>query len=150
MGFFSQGEGKNTGYRARALLTQRSPDVCCPGLPAHGIQAAFTTLPRRQHLNPSTASLGVPHKTWLSHPAISNYCNEILSERVKQYFLQFTHLGFLVNNRSGGRSAGVTSEHAGSCCCCCCRRRGKSSRAEDESSKNFCQLRQQGSRNKNN
>lgn len=25
----------------------------------------------------------LPHKTWLSYSEISNYCNEILSERVK-------------------------------------------------------------------
>lgn len=41
------------------------------------------------------------HQTWLSYSEISNYCNEILSERVKQYFLQFTHLDFLVNKLRG-------------------------------------------------
>lgn len=32
---------------------------------------------------PNTTSLSVTHKTWLSYSEISNYCNEILSERVK-------------------------------------------------------------------
>lgn len=43
----------------------------------------------------------VTHKTWLSYSEISNYCNEILSERVKQYFLRLTHLDFLVNKGAG-------------------------------------------------
>lgn len=66
---------------------------------------AFPQLCLRTHLKPTTTSLCATHKTWLSYSEISNYCNEILSERVKQYFLQFTHLDFLVNKLKGRWSA---------------------------------------------
>lgn len=69
---------------------------------------ALTKLCLRKHLKSTTSSLRVPHKTWLSYSEISNYCNEILSERVKRRFLQFTHLDFLVNKAKGRWSTRIT------------------------------------------
>lgn len=98
----SQEGRKRTSYCARALL---SPKVgrCLLSKAAlkTKFKQAFPKLFLRKHLKPTTTSLCATHKTWLSYSEISNYCNEILSERVKQYFLQFTHLDFLVNKLKG-------------------------------------------------
>lgn len=80
--------------------------------PENETQASISKLYLRKHLKSTTTSLCVTHKTWLSYSEISNYCNEILSERVKQYFLQFTHLDFLVNKLQGRWSTQITSEHS--------------------------------------
>lgn len=85
---------------ARCLLTKAIPKIKS--------KQALTKLYLRKHLKSTTSSLCVTHKTWLSYSEISNYCNEILSERVKQCFLQFTHLDFLVNKPKGRWSTWIT------------------------------------------
>lgn len=81
-------------------------------IPKMKSKQALTKLYLRKHLKSTTSSLCVTHKTWLSYSEISNYCNEILSERVKQCFLQFTHLDFLVNKPKGRWSTWITSNTA--------------------------------------
>lgn len=76
-------------------------------------------------------SLSVTHKTWLSYSEISNYCNEILSERVKQYFLQFTHLDFLVNKLKGRWSTQITSKRE------CSRDKTKPGKVDVSSNRSF-------------
>lgn len=89
---------------ARCLLSKASPKMKS--------KQALTKLYLRKHLKSTTSSLCVTHKTWLSYSEISNYCNEILSERVKQCFLQFTHLDFLVNKAKGRWSTWISSNTA--------------------------------------